>query len=157
MLDNAKTLFTSALMKFSIARTLCTDWPALAAWIGVPMFWIIHFLFPRIRPGVNDPPPIAIAVSATLLCAAVLLWRFHRVSRLFKLGRTAPGTITRLSIARDRGRLEFAFEHGGEMIFSWTPVHKHKAILALQPGDSVEVLFDPEKPTTAIVKHLYTS
>ena len=144
-------------MSFSIVRTLRTDWPALAASIGLPMFWSIHFLFPHIQPGVNDPPSIAIAVSATLLCTGVLLWRFHRVARLFKLGRTAPGTITRLSIARERGRLEFAFEYEGEMIFSWTPIHKHKAVLALQPGDSVEVLFDPGKPTTAIVKHLYTS
>lgn len=74
---------------------------------------------------------------------------------MLRNGRTAAGEITRLSITRDRGRLEFAFECKGRLIRSWTPVHKNRAVLALQPGVIVDVLYDPACPRRAIVKHLY--
>lgn len=144
-------------VKFSISKTVWTDWPALAVSVGIPILWVIHFAFPLLRSGAESSPPVAIAIVGTGLCAIILAWRIHRVFRLFAAGRTAPATITRVKIVRDRGRLEFAFEHEGELVRSWTPVHKNKAVLALEPGDVVETLFDPNNPTTAIVTHLYVS
>ena len=59
------------------------------------------------------------------------------------------------TISRDRGRLVFAFVHNEQLVQTWTPIHKCKQVLALRPGAEVEVLFDPDRPTHAIVKHLY--
>ena len=142
-------------LSFSISNTLRTDWPALAAAIAIPVFWLIHFTFPYLRPQSEGSPPVAIAASATVLFAALLTWRLRRVARLFAKGSAAPGRVTRIAIARDRGRLEFEFEHEGQLVNSWTPIHKSKAVLKLCPGETVDVLFDPDEPTTAIVKHLY--
>lgn len=35
------------------------------------------------------------------------------------------------------------------------PVHKTRVVLALTPGDQVDLLFDEAKPNRAIVRKLY--
>ena len=142
-------------MSFSIRKSIWTDWPALAAAVGVPIFWGIHFAFPYLRPGAQSSRPVILPIIATAGLAVVLLWRVRRISNLFATGRTAAAKILRLSISRDRGRLEFEFEHQGQLVRSWSPVHKCKAVLALKQGDVVEALFDPARPTHAIIRHLY--
>ncbi len=142
-------------MSFSIRRFIWTDWPALGAAVGIPIFWAIHVAFPYLRQGAQSSPSVILPVVATGGLAAVVLWRIRRVSHLFAVGRVAAARIILLSISRDRGRLEFAFEHEGHLVRSWTPVHKCKAVLALQQGDIVEALFDPARPTHAIIRHLY--
>ena len=142
-------------MRFSLATTIVTDYPAFASAIAIPIFWLVYFGFPYLRPQSEGSPPIVLAVSTSLVCAIVLIWRVQRVSQLFASGRSAPGRVTRVAISRDRGRLEFSFEHNGDLVHSWSPVHKTKAVLSLQPGDSVDVLFDPNRPATAIVRQLY--
>lgn len=142
-------------MSFSIRKAIWTDWPALAAAVGIPIFWGIHIAFPYLRPGTQSSPPIILPIVATVGLAILLLWRIRRISNLFAAGRTAVAQVLLLSISRDRGRVEFAFEHQGQLVRSWSPVHKCKPVLALKQGDVVEVLFDPARPTHAIIKHLY--
>lgn len=143
-------------MKYSLRKVISTDWPTLAATLGIPIIWAMHFGFLYLRPTVL-PLPIwfPVAISAGLI--AWLVWRIRRVARLFAHGQVISGRVTYLSIAKDRGRLEFAFEYQGKLISTWTPVHKTKAVLALAPGAMVEVLFDTSHPTRAIVKHLYAA
>ena len=143
-------------MEFSLPKTIWVDWPALAAGIGIPVIWSIHVASAYVT-WIPAGAPIQLPTTITLGLVAVLVWRLWRVARLFARGRTAPGEITGLQIVRDRGRLKFVFEHQGQPVESWTPVHKSKAVLALRPGQPVEVLFDPDNPGRAIVKHLYQS
>lgn len=143
-------------MKFSLLRTIWVDWPALAVSIGIPVIWAIHFASAYVT-WIPAGAPVLLPTAITLGLAAALAWRLWRVARLCARGRTAPGEITGLQIVKDRGRLKFVFEHQGQPVESWTPVHKSKAVLALQPGQEVEVLFDPDRPGRAIVKHLYQS
>ena len=64
-------------------------------------------------------------------------------------------TITKLAIVRDRGRLEIEYEVEGRRHESWTPVHKNKRVMALEPGKPVAALVDPARPDRAIVRDLY--
>ena len=143
-------------MKYSLRKTISTDWPALAASWGIPIIWAIHFGFPYLRPTAL-PLSLWFPTSISVALITWLVWRISRVARLFAHGRLASGQVTRLSIVKDRGRLEFTFEHQGKLICTWTPIHKTKAVLSLAPGAIVEVLFDTSHPTRAIVKHLYAA
>jgi len=141
-------------MRFSLHKAISTDWPALAAAVFIPMSWLIWGLFPYLRSTSNGVS-LWIPVSITSAAVLVLIWRLQRIRSLLTNGRSAPARITGLYISKDRGRLEFAFEHNGQLIQSRTFIHRTKAVLALQPGALVEVVFDPDRPKRAIVKHLY--
>lgn len=143
-------------MNYSLSKVLSTDFPALAAGLGIPIIWGVHSGFPYLRPT-ESPLSLWFPVSISVVLMILLGWRISRVARLFAHGQLAVGLVTRLNIARDRGRLEFIFEYQGKPISTWTPIHKTKAVLLLAPGTVVDVLFDPSYPTRAIVKHLYTA
>jgi hypothetical protein len=141
-------------MNFSPLKTIWVDWPALGASVGIPIFWAIALIFPHL-PTSRGQVPTFLTVAITVGLAAIIAWRLGRIARLFSVGRSAPGAVTDLQIAKDRGRLMFVFQHEGKSVHSWTPVHKSKAVMALQPGQAVDVLFDPDRPNRAIVRHLY--
>lgn len=141
-------------MKYSLSKVLTTDWPTLAASLGIPIIWGIHFGFTYLRPT-EFQLSLWLPASISVVLCIWLVWRISRVARLFAHGQLAVGQVTRLSLAKDRGRLEFAFEYQGKPISTWMPIHKTKAVLSLVPGSVVEVLFDASHPTRAIVKHLY--
>lgn len=143
-------------MKLSLSKLLSTDFPALAASLGIPINWLVHFGFPYLRPT-ESPLSFWFPVSIPVVLVILLGWRISRIARLFAHGQLAVGFVTRLNIARDRGRLEFMFEYQGKPISTWTPIDKTKAVLLLVPGTVVDVLFDPSYPTRAIVKDLYTA
>lgn len=143
-------------MKSSLRKILSTDWPALAASLGIPIIWAIHFGFPYLR---QTALPLPLWLPGTISVALIiwLVWRISRVAKLVAHGQLAVGKITELKIAMDRGRLEFEFEYQGKSISTWSPIHKTKAVLSLTPSTVIEVLFDPSCPTRAIVKHLYAA
>ena len=138
----------------SIRKFIWNDFPALGVAIGIPIVWIIYLAFPFIEKG-NEPLPTALPIAATVMFLGILIWRFRRLARLFSNGRHARGQITRISIFRDRGRLEFVFDYNGSTVASWMPVHKSRAVAALTPGDAVDILFDPADPRRAIVRQIF--
>lgn len=143
-------------MKFSLHKTLSTDWPALTASLGVTIIWVIHFGFLYLRQTAL-PLPLWLPVIISVALIIWLVWRISRVVKLFAHGQLTVGKVTDLRITKDRGRLEFEFEYQGKLISTWSPIHKTKAVLSLTPGTAIEVLFDKSSPTRAIVKHLYAA
>lgn len=143
-------------MKYSLRKVLSTDWPALAASVGIPIIWVIHFAFPHLQKSAL-PLSLWFPVSISGALIVWLFWRIGRVAKLFAHGQLAVGRITHLRLAKDRGRLEFEFEYQGKPISTWSPIHQTKAVLSLTPGTVVEVLFDTSRPTRAIVRHLYAA
>ncbi|HYV65380.1 MAG TPA: hypothetical protein VE964_04000 [Myxococcales bacterium] len=139
----------------SIHRIIWVDWPALFAASGIPIAWLIGFIFPYIRRGAQ--PRIAVAGALTTICIAVVASRVLRIQRLFRLGTTTQGRITALRLAKDRGRIECAYEVEGRRFESWSPVHKTRAVLSLEVGEVVEILVDKERPLRAVVKRLYSA
>jgi len=133
------------------------DWPALFFFISIPGIWMIGYLFPFVRQGARfgSFEMLVIALPISLLACGILCWRIHRIHRLFSRGEKARGYITRIHLARDRGRIEFMYERDGRSHTCWTPVHQNRAVLALQIGQEVDLLVDPARPTRAIIRHLY--
>ena len=143
-------------MKYSIIKVIVNDWPALASSIGIPFIWLIHYAFPYISK-VNEQTPLLLPIVVTNALVVVLWWRIKRVAWFFNNGIAASGKVVLLRIVKDRGRIEFTFNHQGGNFSAWSPIHKTKRVLSLVPGTNIEVLFDAENPTKAIIKELYAS
>jgi len=146
-----------ASMKPRIGSILWTDWPALFCLMSLPVIWLICAQLPFVRRdgGFGMFEALAIAVPLSVLAGGLVIWRIVRIHRLFARGQAVSGRITGVNIARDQGRLEFAYDFGGVRVTSWAPVYKNKQVQALQVNQEVEVLVDAARPDNAIVRELY--
>src|SRR4051812_29704872 len=123
----------------------------------LPGMWLIRaqlVLFPR-DGSVTARGALMVAPPRSLLPRGPPLWRLARIHRLFCRGQIVRAQITRVDIARDKGRLEFAYLFGGHRVSSWTAVQKSKQVEALAVNQEVEVLVDAANPLNAIVRDLY--
>lgn len=144
-------------MRPSLFRIISTDWPALFGAIGIPMIFVITALYPYVFPAAGSHWSLLLEVGLpfALVCAGVLAWRCQRILTLFRSGLVAPGRITRIQLAKDRGRISFLYEHQGVACHSWQPVHQTRQVLALEVGQDVQVLVHPHKAGVAVIKHLF--
>ena len=143
-------------MKPSLRAIIWTDWPALACLAGIFIMWLLYWLYPLINyRAAFDPDLIYTPIISSIILAALLLWRTTRIYTLFKNGLAYTDLITKVHLAKDRGRVEFKYQLDNKTFSSWTPVHKTKQVLALNPGQSVSILVSPTSPSKAIIKDLY--
>jgi hypothetical protein len=123
----------------------------------LPVIWLISaqlVLFPHDR-SVTAREALMIAVPLSLVAGGLLAWRIVRIYRLFSRGQLVRAQITRLDVAMDRGRVEFAYDFAGRRVRSWTRVHRSKQVEALAVNQEVELLVDTANPLNAIVRDLY--
>lgn len=139
---------------FSIVNT---DWPALFAAIGLPMILVIAALYPHVFPVAGSKWALLLEVGLPLAsaCAGLLAWRCLRVLELFRSGIPSAGRITQIQLAKDRGRIDFSYEFNGTTHRCWQPVHQTRRVLALAPGQDVQVLVHPRKAGVAVIKDLF--
>lgn len=144
-------------MKPRLTKIVLTDWPALFCCIATPGIWAIGFGFPLLRQGARfgRVEMLTIALPLSLIAACVLFWRVARIHALFQRGVAVRGSITRIHLARDRGRVEFRYEFNGERLESWMPVHQIPEVLALQESQEIELLVDATRPSRAIIRNLF--
>ena len=143
-------------MKPSLRAIIWNDWPALACSIGAPTIWAIFFGYALVqRPLTADPFVVFLSAISTAALLGVLAWRIWRIYAMFARGIEVPGHVALFRLAKDRGRLEYAYQFGGYPASSWSPVHQTKRVLSLQVGQQVQVLVDPMNPGRAILKELY--
>jgi len=144
-------------MKPRLGSILWTDWPALLCLMCLPIIWLISaqlVLFRR-DGSFTAREALMIAVPLSIVVGGLLVWRIVRIHRLFARGQLVRAQITRVEVAMDRGRVEFAYQLGGQRVSSWTTVHKSKQVEALAVNQEVEVLVDAANPGNAIVRDLY--
>ena len=145
------------LMKPRLGSILWTDFPALLCLVCLPVIWLISaqlVLFRR-DGSITAREALMIAIPLSLVAGGLLVWRIVRIHRLFARGQLVRAQITRVQVAMDRGRVEFAYDFGGHRVSSWTQVHKNKQVEALAVNQEVEVLVDSRHPGNAIVRQLY--
>ncbi len=140
-----------------LSRIINTDWPALAATLGVPIALAIGWAHPLFFPSTDSRYwlLIHIGVPASLACTILLLWRVIRVRNLFRGGRRLVAHITQVQLAKDRGRVDFEYQLEGKVVSSWQPVHQTNRVRSLAPGQQVTALVSSTRPKTAIVKDLF--
>ena len=144
-------------MKPRLGSILWTDWPALLCFMCLPVIWLISaqlVLFRR-DGSFTAREALMLAVPLSLVAGGLLVWRIVRIHRLFSRGQLVRAQITRVDVAMDRGRIEFAYDFGGHRVSAWTQVHKNKQVEALAVNQEVEVLVDTANPLNAIVRDLY--
>jgi len=146
-----------ARIKPRLGSILWTDWPALLCLMCLPVIWLIsaQLVLFRHDGSFTAREALMVALPLSLIAGGLLLWRIARIHRLFSRGQVVRAQITRVDIARDKGRLEFAYHFGGHRVSSWTAVHKSKQVEALAVNQEVEVLVDAANPLNAIVRDLY--
>ncbi len=148
-------------MKPSTRRIIWTDWPALASACGMPLCWMVSFGVPYAHTFRSaqpyEPLPFSFPIAVTAILAGVLFWRINRIRSLFQRGHATKGIITGIWIAKDRGRLEYAYEFNGRQWHAWSPVHKNQTVLSLVENQTVDVLVDVARPARAIVRDIYTA
>jgi len=144
-------------VKPRIASILWTDWPALLCLMCLPVIWLIsaQLVLFRHDGSFTARAALMIAVPLSLVAGGLLVWRIVRIHRLFSRGQLLRAQITRVEVAMDRGRVEFAYDFGGHRVSSWTTVHKSKQVEALAVNQEIEVLVDSANPDNAIVRQLY--
>jgi hypothetical protein len=144
-------------MKPRLGSILWTDFPALLCLVCLPVIWLISaqlVLFRR-DGSITAREALMIAIPLSLVAGGLLVWRIVRIHRLFARGQLVRAQITRVEVAMDRGRVEFAYDFGGHRVSSSTQVHKNKQVEALAVNQEVEVLVDAANPLNAIVRDLY--
>jgi uncharacterized protein DUF3592 len=147
----------AGLMKPRLGSILWTDFPALLCLVCLPVIWLISaqlVLFRR-DGSITAREALMIAIPLSLVAGGLLVWRIVRIHRLFARGQLVRAQITRVEVAMDRGRVEFAYDFGGHRVSSSTQVHKNKQVEALAVNQEVEVLVDAANPLNAIVRDLY--
>jgi uncharacterized protein DUF3592 len=147
----------ASLMKPRLGSILWTDFPALLCLVCLPVIWLISaqlVLFRR-DGSITAREALMIAIPLSLVAGGLLVWRIVRIHRLFARGQLVRAQITRVEVAMDRGRVEFAYDFGGHRVSSSTQVHKNKQVEALAVNQEVEVLVDAANPLNAIVRDLY--
>jgi len=144
-------------MKPRLGSIVWTDWPALVCLMCLPVIWLIsaQLVLFRHDGSFTAREALMIAVPLSLVAGGLLAWRIVRIHRLFSRGQLVRAQITRLDVAMDRGRVEFAYDFRGHRVTSWTPVHKNKQVEALAVNQEVEVLVDAANPLSAIVRDPY--
>ena len=144
-------------MKPRLRKIILADWPALFFLLSIPGIWLIGLVFPLLRQGAgfDQQAMLTVALPVSLVAGGFLIWRIVRIYRLFRLGMPVTGCITRVQLARDRARVEFLYELRGDTLGAWMPLHQSREVLALTPGQEVELLVDPGNPRLAIIRHLF--
>jgi hypothetical protein len=97
--------------------------------------------------------PIAAIMSAFGLI--LLVWRVSIINAVFAAGHEAEATITGTSFFRGRGRIEYTYLFQGSHYNSGNAVQETKATNAVQVGNKVIVLVDPNRPKRAFIRDLY--
>jgi len=145
------------LMKPRLGSIVWTDWPALVCLMCLPVIWLIsaQLVLFRHDGSFTAREALMIALPLSLVAGGLLAWRIVRIHRLFSRGQVVRAQITRVEVAMDRGRVEFAYDFAGHRVSSWTRVHKNKQVEALAVNQEVEVLVDTANPLNAIVRDLY--
>jgi hypothetical protein len=146
----------------SITKTLWTDYPSFIYTSLIVAVWIVYIAWvpgwrkdgPIIRPELS-PYALVIAILISLLGICVVAYRFHLLRGIFKNGVEVRGKITKISLPRDRGRVNYSFYYKNQEFSSYAPIHRNKQTLSLKEGDRVILVIDPEHPPRAFIRDLY--
>lgn len=98
---------------------------------------------------------LAITLLIIVLGPPLLALRIRKIRGVFKNGRETSGEVVFFRQFRDRGRLEFEFDHERETIRAANPVHLSRAVRAMHVGKTVTVVYLPETPKSAYIREIF--
>lgn len=94
-------------------------------------------------------------LTIVVLGPPLLVIRIRKIRLAFREGVEAGGEVVLFRQFRDRGRIEFEFEHEGEIIRAANPVHLSRAVKDIYLGQAVTVVYLPQNPKSAYIKEIF--
>jgi hypothetical protein len=148
-------------------RVLQSDFIALGSILFPAVMWGMYIVIAYFGffPGFRGHDPIQgsegapaflyLGIITTLIGVPLFVWRWRSFQSVFARGRVVTGRIASVSFSRDRGRVEYSYEYSGQRYHGGNAIMKTKRTKALQEGDEVELIVDPENPKRALIRDLY--
>ncbi len=121
----------------------------LCAWLAPQ---VLEVLTNR-KSGLQTWGFVACLLSVIGMPLALLRWR--SVARLFAQGEECEGQVMSVWFHRDRGRVEVRYTYQGRELTGGVAVARNASTQALHEGQHVQLLVDPERPTTLLLPDLF--
>jgi hypothetical protein len=148
----------------SFLRVLQSDYVSALALLAPAALWLVwgldlmgFSLQRRGRTATFDDPGwlLQVAIVVTVVGVALAIWRIRAVYAFFARGVGRPGVIESVEFFRDRGRVTFRYDHEGQSYERGSGIMKNARTKALEPGQELTVIVDPENPKKAMIRSLY--
>lgn len=105
--------------------------------------------------GENLTSFIILNAVITLVCGVWAYVRISTIRRVINAGSEVTGVILGIGFAKDRGRVEYQYEHEGQTYRAGNAIKKNAQTSQLLPGTSISLMVDPQKPSRAFITNLY--
>lgn len=99
---------------------------------------------------------IFLPIIFTILGIAVTLWRVSYINNLFENGIEITGNITDINFVKDRGNVEYSYSWNGNNFKGCKGIMKNSKTQALQKGQRIPLILDPQKPDESLLVELYS-
>lgn len=151
--------------QLSVGRILRRDWPSFGLAVFVSCCWLVAvaayvlmvFWFPEDRDNwalahING----ACFAVATVLCMGVIIWRIRTIRRVFRGGEVVRGHVVSVGEnSEDISYASIAYQYQGRDYQTKNVTEGASGRGGLTPGDLVDIVVDPAKPSRAFVAKLY--
>ena len=157
------------LRKVSTGRILKNDYPSLLMLICIGVIWVaaigggIFGFLPKRRGGGTVEVDstmmmilIVVAVIVTLMLGWLAAKRIDDIKRVIRVGPEVKGHIQSITFFKDRGRVEYEYQHKGQTYQSGNAIWKNRKTTRLQNGDEITLIVDPKNPSRAFIASLYS-
>jgi hypothetical protein len=151
----------------SVGRILKNDYGSLLMLIAIGVAWLLVLFAARFgflanrRGDVTQTDPaqvrslVIMAVVVTVVFGFFAPRRIARIRRVIADGPACDGTVTRINFVKDRGRVEYEYQFNGETYEAGNAIWKNRETEAIRPGQRVELIVDPSRPSRAFLASLY--
>ena len=140
----------------SLKRILSNDHWAMTLVIVPLVLWFVALLVWLMDPGAPALGVFAaIGGVATVVLWPLAWWRVKRIHRFFCRGVQTQGTVVMAWSDRGNTTLTFRYEWEGLDYERERVVSESMVTTTMNPGDPVEVIVDPGKPSRAHVLDAY--
>ena len=93
----------------------------------------------------------------TAFALPFLGWRILHIQKVFRVGRRVDGVVEDVSLEGGRGSVAWTYEVDGHALQGSQTLRLTDQVRALQEGESVAVVVDPERPSRSFLVPLYSS
>ena len=129
---------------------------------GVPApLWLLFIVVYGLPAALNGQPVdingylILLLLAVTGYCWLALAWRVTKIRSVFSSGIRVQGTVTKVWFFRQRGQVSFNYSYLGTSHQAKITLVKNKFTSAIQPGDKLTLLVDPDQPSRTFLQELF--
>lgn len=116
-------------------------------------------------PGLRGRDPIQGTEGAPLFLYGFIItavigiplttWRYRSIQKVFLNGEIVVGKIEGVYFHRDRGSVDYSYQHNGKFYLKATPIMKTARTRALARGMEVALVVNKDDPNQALIRDLY--